>query len=99
MAHIFHSLRTEIDPVIRLKPKPQPTIRVNGVEVPAPETVAPAVGDMYYVANLAGENLYVCHHWCDDKADIEWLDKGLAYLTAENAIARSEAMLLYEVVV
>jgi hypothetical protein len=83
----------------RLKPTPRAFIRVDGIKVPAPETVAPEVGDMYYVANTSSKDLYECHQWVDDRTDNRWLDAGLIYLTAENAIARSKAMLVYEVVV
>jgi hypothetical protein len=54
---------------------------------------------MYYLASPANEALCGHHQWINDSLDAEWLEKGLLYLTAKNANARSEAMLKYEVVV
>lgn len=75
----------------RLAPR---TIRVNGVEVPAPERVAPAYGITYYIPDPTLEDYYCESAWVDGLADIRELERGLVYLTKEDAISRAKAMLL-----
>ena len=75
----------------RLAPR---TIRVNGVEVPVSEKVAPKNGDWVYLPSLDAENLYICAEWFGCKRDHEYLKRGLVYLNKEDAIARAKAMLL-----
>lgn len=70
------------------------TIRVNGVEVPAPERVAPAYGITYYIPDPTLEDYYCESAWVDGLADIRELERGLVYLTKEDAISRAKAMLL-----
>ena len=76
----------------RLAPR---TIFVNGVEVPAPESVAPAVGDVVWIADPCGK-VYMCYPetWSDHAEQIELLSRKLVHKTKEDAIARSKAMLL-----
>jgi hypothetical protein len=88
MAAIFHSLQREIDPVIRLKPKSQPMIRVNGILCPAPETVVPAVGTLYYIPSVDSKEKFVGDAWENFPRDLRLLEAGLVYLTIENTIAR-----------
>lgn len=75
----------------RLAPR---TIRVNGVEVPAPEMVAPEKGRTYYVPDLAEGDCCYDYTWVNDLFDVRTLERGLVYLTKEDAIARAKAMLL-----
>jgi hypothetical protein len=84
----------------RLKPKPIPMIRVNGIEVPAPETVALKFGDAFFVpdSNKLSKH-FESYKWTGDSFDLKSLACGLVYLTPENAIARTKAMLQFEVVV
>jgi hypothetical protein len=94
-----HFLRCFNSFIFRLKPKPQQMILINGIKVPAPEQVVPEIGSLYFTASPSNTNMYVDHHWANDFIDKYRLEKGLVYRTAENAIARSKAMLVYEVVV
>jgi hypothetical protein len=82
-----------------LKPKPQPMIRVNGILCPAPETVVPAAGTLYYIPNVDSKEKFVGDTWGNFQRDLRLLEAGLVYLTIENTVARSYAMLKYQVVV
>ena len=72
----------------------QRTILVNGVEVPAPEKVAPEVSATYYVPDQSEESLAYGFSWSDDDMDARFLERGLVYLDKESAIARAKAMLI-----
>lgn len=75
----------------RLAPR---TIRVNGVEVPAPEKVAPEKGSTYYIPDIGVDTFYYEHKWFNDRFDLKNLERGLIYRNTEDAIARAKAMLL-----
>lgn len=75
----------------RLAPR---TIRVNGVEVPAPEKDAPALGARYYLVEIDSEKYFAELEWAGTTSENTWLERGLVYLTKEDAIARAKAMLL-----
>lgn len=70
------------------------TILVNGVEVPAPETVAPAYGSGYYTPHVTREQGYSKDTWDGASFDLHVLEQGIVYLNKEDAIARSKAMLI-----
>ena len=72
----------------------QRIIFVNGVEVPAPESVAPVVGATYYIPTPDTEELW-SERWnqCSDVTS-RHIERGLVYLNKEYAIARAKAMLL-----
>lgn len=74
----------------RLEPR---TITVNGVEVPAPEKVAPENG-YYYLPLPSKENRYTTEYWDGSEFDVRVLVEGLVYLNKEDAIARAKAMLI-----
>lgn len=80
----------------RLAPR---KIKVNGVEVPAPETVAPADGSGYYTPHVTREQGYSKDTWDGASFDLHVLEQGLVYLNKEDAIARSKAMLITQEVV
>lgn len=71
------------------------TIFVNGVEVPAPESVAPECGSEYFLPSYGYSD---CLHddlaWTGHEFDFRSLERGLVYLNKEDAIARAKAMLL-----
>lgn len=69
------------------------TILVNGVEVPAPEMVAPKVGATYYIPTPATGELW-SERWnqCED-VTARHIERGLVYLNKEDAIVRAKAML------
>lgn len=76
----------------RLAPR---TVMCNGVEVPAPESVSPAQGTVYYTPHVTREPGYNKETW--DRAagfDLRVLEHGLVYLKKEDAIARAKAMLI-----
>lgn len=76
----------------RLAPR---TIMVNGVEVPAPESVAPKEGCFVYVADPTSNLHHFSVKWvsvCEEY--IEYLQRGLVYLNKESSIARAKAMLI-----
>ena len=74
-------------------------ILVNGVEVPAPESDDLSKNLTYYVpAIFWSEATANQANWSGDIVDKNRLKAGLVYLTKENAIARAEAMLKFEVV-
>lgn len=75
----------------RLAPR---TVTVNGVEVPAPESVAPEEGTYYFVVALHLDDLFSEEVWCGDEEDGLWLSKGLVYFSKEYTIARAKAMLI-----
>lgn len=76
-------------------------IRVNGVEVPAPETEVPAHGTTYYMPNMDNirDTPYCIRtSWHNCNAYLQRLSDGLVYLNKEDAEARARAMLKFEVV-
>lgn len=75
----------------RLAPR---TILVNGVEVPAPEKVAPADDAEYFVPQFLDIGAYEALYWKQDELDARLLERGLVYLDKESAIARAKAMLI-----
>lgn len=75
----------------RVKPR---TIFVNGVEVPAPESVAPSHLAEYFTASPTNEHLTSGSSWYGTQLEFKWLERGLVYLNKEDAIARSKAMLI-----
>lgn len=75
----------------RLAPR---TIFVNGVEVPAPEKVAPEYGASYYIADPSERDFFCEATSTNHGLDLIWLERGLVYLNKEDAISRAKAMLL-----
>ena len=64
--------------------------------VPKHETVAPPVGAQYFVAEV-DDSPFFALQWEDDSCDRRYLAAGMVYLTAEGALARAKAMVLWEV--
>lgn len=87
LRHILTGTHNEF----RLAPR---TIRVNGVEVPAPERVAPISGTKYYVPDTCSYGLCFGVTWENQEYDTNSFQRGLVYLHKEDAIARAKAMLL-----
>lgn len=75
----------------RIKPR---TVMCNGVEVPAPESVAPAEGSDYYMPHVSKDSSYYSEVWDGSSFDSRTLERGLVYLNKEDAIARAKAMLI-----
>lgn len=71
------------------------TITVNGVEVPAPESVAPEKGKHFYVPDIYSDAYAYGNQWNGySDVHIGYFERGLVYLNKEDAIARAKAMLL-----
>lgn len=68
-------------------------IRVNGVEVPAPESKAPDVGEKCCVPKMPGIYRFPWEGTIDEHA---MLSLGLVYLDAHDCRLRADAMLRYE---
>lgn len=75
----------------RIKPR---TVMCNGVEVPAPESVAPASGARYYMVEVDSEEYFNELGWDGTTVENTWLARGLIYLDKDACIARAKAMLL-----
>lgn len=71
-------------------------IRVNGIEVPAPERVAPENGTYYFVPSVEEFNDILKARWTCHELDYNRLDKGIVYLNEDDCRARAKAMLKYE---
>lgn len=69
------------------------TIMVNGFEVPAPETVAPAVGAPYYMPDPVPMEMYTRGNWTNHAHDTTRLTREIVYRYKDHAIARAKAML------
>lgn len=78
----------------RIKPR---TVMCNGVEVPAPESVAPPVGTQYWTPRTSYTDLRDFDAWGGCDYDLTHLERGLVYLREEHAIARAKAMLVTHV--
>lgn len=75
----------------RIKPR---TVMCNGVEVPAPESVAPESMTKVFAPSTFSIGLYSSWCWHSDRVDDVYLERGLIYLNKEDAIARAKAMLI-----
>ena len=72
------------------------TIKVNGVEVPAPEKDVPNNGDKVFVADPCNKDFYYPMTWYGIGENYTALNRKLIYLNKEDAIARAKAMLIYK---
>lgn len=77
---------------VRIKPD---VIVVNGIEVPAPEKVAPAIGTKYYFPEPTFEDYYGECSWDDASTDQRILCRGQMHLDAHGAVAHCKAMLAH----
>ena len=66
---------------------------INGFAVPAPQTEELEYGTPYYLASSEARHFHNCAIWDDHEMDKLWLERGLAFLNAEDAIATAKAML------
>ncbi len=87
LRHILTGTHNEF----RLAPR---TILVNGVEVPAPERVAPEEDSEYFNPNVFMDEMFSNEEWIGSASNFRELERGLVYLRKEDAIARAKAMLL-----
>ena len=75
-----------------LTPNPR-TITINGIDVPSPEVVAPAVGTQCWVPHLSSEAIK--YTWSGDAYDRLDLVRGLIHLTKAAALKHAEALLSF----
>ncbi len=67
---------------------------INGFEVPAPETEGLRQGVMYCISVPTNKGFYCECEWVGDlEFDFLLLERGLVFLTKEDAIANAKAML------
>ena len=67
---------------------------INGFEVPAPETEELRQGVMYCISVPTNKGFYCECEWVGDlEFDFLLLERGLVFLTKEDAIANAKAML------
>ncbi|GEM_PF-4806120 len=78
---------------VRIKPD---VIVVNGIEVPAPEKEAPAIGERYYVASPTHDDAYRWATWCDDEQDRRYLRLDVLHKSRDAAAAHGKAMLAHK---
>lgn len=71
------------------------TITINGIDVPAPEVVAPADGTTYWCPDLPSEKGVTHVQWCNDDFDNRALARGIVHLTEAAAIKHAEALLSF----
>lgn len=74
---------------VRIKPD---VIIVNGIEVPAPEKLAPLEGKKYFFPGPGSERDCIASFWDGVPCDIRRLEQGLVHVCEENAIAHAKAM-------
>jgi hypothetical protein len=68
-------------------------ITVGDVSFPEPETVAPAVGQPYWVLSLTKEKLTAMLEWSDGDFDRRALKSAQVHLTEEAAIEHAKALI------
>ena len=93
--HTLQSLLDFADSIYIFSLAPR-TITVNGVEVPAPESVAPEEGSKYFNPNAFMDEMFSFEEWIGSASNFRELERGLVYLNKDDAIARAKAMLKYE---
>ena len=71
------------------------TITINGIDVPAPEVVPPAVGTRYWWPYLFESRMVACSSWNNDVFDVRALARGIIHLTEDAAIKHAEALLSF----
>lgn len=76
----------------------KPMILVNGIEVPAPVSGEPEMGQEYYVPDSSGEFCTTNYRWDDDDHDRAMFAKHLVYLDHDDCVKRAKAMLKFEVI-
>lgn len=74
---------------VRIKPD---VIVVNGIEVPAGVTKAPAEGDLFYTASPGHPDWISTAHWYGDENQELRLARGLVYTDRTACELRSKAM-------
>ena len=75
-----------------LKPR---TITINGIDVPAPELVAPAEGTQYWWPDLFSGVRVTYGTWYNDEYDNQALVRGIVHLTEAAALKHAEALLSF----
>lgn len=71
----------------------QKTRTINGFEVPIPETEELKVGNWYFSPRILSDEFCEAEKWIGGSSDLRALNRGLVFLTKEDAIANAKAML------
>lgn len=66
---------------------------INGFEVPVPVREEPRIGGCYFKTDIYAEEFYDEDRWSGCSYDLLELNRGLVFLTKEDAIANAKAML------
>ncbi len=75
----------------------RPRTMTYTVTIPEPLREALNEGEEYFVAAPHNDDFYFIRHWCDDRFDKMWLERGLLFATREDAAAAAKAMLPFKV--
>ena len=75
----------------------EPTIRINGIEVPKPLSEAPPLRTQYWTPCITcdGNDLVSANEWDDVPTDRHLLHRGLVHLTEEAATIHARAWLSF----
>lgn len=85
-------LSPSIDSQFDLFMKPETRV-INGFEVPAPVKTPLQDFDYYYVPSIQDDRFYFRYVWTGSSVSKNCLERGLVFLTKEDAIANAKAML------
>ena len=83
---------TGFNPELEYRIKPH-TIKVNGFDVPKPESEAPLYRTKYFIPVTNSYEFCKVVTWDGSDYDNLLLDRGLVHLSDDNAIAHAKAML------
>lgn len=71
----------------------QPTIKINGFDVPKPMERAPEMNSEYFLPSLGSTGYYCKRIWTSDAQDKIYLNGGVVHNNKAAAIAHAKAML------
>ncbi len=87
-----NNIPTDFVDYIYIKPR---TLTINGVEIVPPMYKPPAMGAVYYIADIGTADFYNNTSWYNDSVDKQWVSRGLIHATKEAAIAHAKALLSF----
>lgn len=71
----------------------QPTINVNGFDVPKPMETKPSNGKTYFIASTSAASFYMIMVWEDDGFDNMYMQRRVVHSSKEAAIKHAKALL------
>ncbi len=90
-SEIYQTLPTDFSDLY-IKPR---SLTINGVELVPPMCKPPAMGAVYYIADIGTKDFSNNTSWSNDSVDNQWFSRGLAHATKEAAIAHARALLSF----